>query len=213
VHDGAAEKEGCAMFRLLTVLAIISTTACATHVVRLSNAPVPDVQLKLAALSRVWVAGFATERKPEFDLNTETVRLVRMGLRTWSSAQVIDAEPLAIDSEQRLSDVPYWRRLGEEHGQPLIITGSVKLHMAPARVVHRGVRTLYAYSSGRVLDATVVVIDGRTGQTLSARALASRMRYGLGRFSSGLALYLQMMDGAMKDWLDSITAASNSTHQ
>jgi hypothetical protein len=213
VHSGAAEKEGCAMFRLLICLATVSTAACATHVVRASNAPRPEVQLKLAALSRVWVAGFATERKPEFDLNTETVRLLRMGLRTWSSAQVVDAEPLAIESEQRLSDVPYWRRMGEEHGQPLIITGSVKLHVAPARVVHRGVRTVYAYATGRVLDATVVVIDGRTGETLSARALASRMRYGMGRFSSGLALYLEMMDGAMSDWLDTITVASNSTHQ
>jgi len=136
--------------------------------------------------------------------------LLRWQLRTWSSAQVVEAEPLAIDSEHRLSDVPYWRRLGEEHGQPLIITGSVKLHVAPARVVHSGVRTTYAYATGRVLDATVVVIDGHTGETLSAHALASRMRYGVGRFSSGLALYFAMMDVAMGDWLDTITAASTS---
>ena len=193
---------------LLMLVATISMTACAARTVRSTDAPPPHVQLKLAELSRVWVAGFATERNPEFDLNTETVRLLRRQLRTWSSAQVVEAEPLAIDSEHRLSDVPYWRRLGEEHGQPLIITGSVKLHVAPARVVHSGVRTTYAYATGRVLDATVVVIDGHTGETLSAHALASRMRYGVGRFSSGLALYFAMMDVAMGDWLDTITAAS-----
>jgi len=195
---------------LLMLVATISMTACAARTVRSTDAPPPHVQLKLAELSRVWVAGFATERNPEFDLNTETVRLLRWQLRTWSSAQVVEAEPLAIDSEHRLSDVPYWRRLGEEHGQPLIITGSVKLHVAPARVVHSGVRTTYAYATGRVLDATVVVIDGHTGETLSAHALASRMRYGVGRFSSGLALYFAMMDVAMGDWLDTITAASTS---
>jgi hypothetical protein len=195
---------------LLMLVATISMTACAARTVRSTDAPPPHVQLKLAELSRVWVAGFATERNPEFDLNIETVRLLRAQLRTWSSAQVIEAEPLAIDSEHRLSDVPYWRRLGEEHGKPLIITGSVKLRVAPARVVHRGVRTTYAYATGRVLDATVVVIDGHTGETLSAHALASRMRYGVGRFSSGLALYFAMMDGAMGDWLDTITAASIS---
>jgi hypothetical protein len=195
---------------LLMLVATISMTACAARTVRSTDAPPPHVQLKLAELSRVWVAGFATERNPEFDLNTETVRLLRRQLRTWSSAQVVEAEPLAIDSEHRLSDVPYWRRLGEEHGQPLIITGSVKLHVAPARVVHSGVRTTYAYATGRVLDATVVVIDGHTGETLSAHALASRMRYGVGRFSSGLALYFAMMDVAMGDWLDTITAASTS---
>jgi hypothetical protein len=200
------------MHRLLFVtFATISTTACGPHVVRLPNAPPPALQMKLAGLPRIWVAGFATERNPEFDLNTETVRLLRAELRTWSSAQVLEVEPLAIDSEQRLTDVPYWRRQGVEHGQPLIITGSVRLRVAPARVVHRGVRTMYAYATGRVLDSTVVLIDGRTGERLSTHALASRMRYGVGRFSSGLALYLAMMEGAMGDWLETISAASNPT--
>lgn len=197
------------MHRLLLIsLTAISTTACAQHVVRAQTAPPADVQLRLASLSRVWVAGFATEKNAEIDLNTETVRLLRSELRTWSSGPVIEVEPLAIDSERRLSDVPYWRRLGEEHGEPLIVTGSVTLRVAPARVEHRGVRTVYAYATGRVLDATVVVIDGRTGETLSTNALPSRIRYGVGRFSAALPLYLQMMRGGMKDWLDTITAAS-----
>jgi hypothetical protein len=198
------------MFRLLLVLlAAFSPAACAPHVVRPTNAPPPALQLKLAGLPRVWVAGFATERNTEFDLNTETVRLVRAELRTWSSAPVLEIEPLAIDSEQRLADVGYWRRLGDEHGGPLIVTGSVKLHVAPARVEHRGARATYAYATGRVLDSTVVVIDGRTGERLSQQALASRMRYGVGRFSSALVLYAAMMRGAMGDWLETITAASN----
>jgi len=168
--------------------------------------------MKLASLPRIWVAGFATDKKPEFDLNTETVRLLRAELRTWSSAPVLEVEPLAIDSEQRLGDVPYWRRLGDEHGRPLIVTGSVKLRVAPARVVHRGARATYAYATGRVLDSTVVVIDGRTGERLSTQALASRMRYGMGRFGSPLVLYVGMMKGAMDDWLATITAASNPAH-
>jgi hypothetical protein len=200
------------MFRmLLVVLATISMAACAPRVVRPANAPPPAVQMRLAGLPRVWVAGFATDRNTEFDLNTETVRLLRSELRTWSSAPVLEVEPLAVDSEERLSDVPYWRRLGDEHGRPLIITGSLKLRVAPARVVHRGVRTMYAYATGRVLDSTVVVIDGRTGERLSSQALASRMRYGVGRFSSALALYVAMMQGAMGEWLETITAASNSS--
>ena len=198
------------MFRLLLVLlAVISPAACAPHVVRPANAPHPALQMKLAELPRIWVAGFATEKNPEFDLNTETVRLLRAELRTWSSAPVLEVEPLSIDSEQRLTDVPYWRKLGDEYGRPLIITGSVKLHVAPARVVQRGARTTYAYATGRVLDSTVVVIDGRTGERLSQQALASRMRYGVGRFSSALVLHAAMMHGAMGDWLEAITAASN----
>jgi hypothetical protein len=195
------------MSRMMMLLLAVSTATCAARVVRSPDAPPPHVQLKLGTLSRVWVAGFATERNPEFDLNAETVRLLRTELRTWSSAQVIEVEPLAIDSVQRLSDVPYWRRLGEEHGHPLIVSGSVKLLVAPARVVQRGARSTYSYATGRVLDATVAVIDGRTGEMLSVHALAPRTRYGVGRFSSSLALYFAMMHGAMGEWLDTITIA------
>jgi len=173
------------MFRLLLVsLATISTAACAPHVVRPPNAPPAALQMKLASLPRIWVA----------------------------SAPVLEVEPLAIDSEARLGDVPYWRRLGDEHGRPLIVTGSVKLRVAPARVVHRGARTTYAYATGRVLDSTVVVIDGGTGERLSTQALASRMRYGVGRFGAPLVLYVAMMEGAMGDWLETITTASHPAH-
>ena len=194
-------------FVTVIVLSIAAAACTAPHIARPQAAPTADVQLKLATLPRVWVAGFATDWKPEFDLNTETVRLVRAHLRTWSSAQVIEAEPLPVDSG-RLSDVAYWRTLGEEHRYPLIVTGSVKLHIAPARVVQRGVRSTYAYADGRVLDATVVLIDGRTGEVLSTDKLPSRMRYGVGRFSSALSLFLQMMNAGMGDWFTAIAHAA-----
>jgi len=199
-------------FVTITVLSIAAAACTAPHISRPQSAPPADVQLKLATLPRVWVAGFATDRKPEFDLNSETVRLVRAHLRTWSSAKVIEAEPLPIDSERRLSDVAYWRTLGEEHRHPLIVTGSVKLRIAPARVVQRGIRTAYAYADGRVLDVTVVLIDGRTGEVLSTDKLPRRMRYGVGRFSSTLSLFLQMMNAGMGDWFAAIThTASGGT--
>ena len=113
---------------------------------------------------------------------------------------VVDAEPLTLDTEQRFSDMTYWRRLGEEHGSPLIVTGSVRLLLAPPALVQHGPRTVYIPTAGRVLEATVVLIDGRTGTAVSTQKLPSRMRYGLGRFSSGLSLYLQLMDRAMPDW-------------
>ena len=198
------------MRRFLPALSVLLllTMACAPHV-RVAHAPAPEVQLRLANLSRIWVAGFVAprppERRPVFDLNIETVRLLRAQLRIWSAAQVVEAEPLAVDSEQRLSDVRYWQRLGEEHGWPLIVTGSLKLLIAPPKMAQRGRRTIYVPLAGRVLDATVVLIDGRTGQLLSIRKLPTRMRYGLGRFGSPLWLYLEMMDQAMPDWFKVIT--------
>jgi hypothetical protein len=193
---------------LLVSVLLLLTMACAPRV-RVAHAPTPEAQLRLAALPRIWVAGFVvarpSQRKPAFDLNTETVRLLRTQLRIWSTAQVVEAEPLVLDSEQRLSDVLYWRRLGEEHGWPLIVTGSLKLLIAPPKIEQRGRRTIYVPLAGRVLDATVVLIDGRTGDILSRHKLPSRMRYGLGRLGSPLWLYFEMMDQAMPDWFKAIT--------
>jgi hypothetical protein len=74
------------------------------------------VQLNAASLGRVWVAGFATTPSSELDVSAETVRLLRAERRRLSPGSIVEGQPLAIDSEQRLSNVSYWRRLGEEHG-------------------------------------------------------------------------------------------------
>ncbi len=198
---------------LLSLLSVL-TAACLSPSVRVSNAPSPQVQKKLANLSRVWVAGFVTastsEGKLEFDLNSETVRLLRIQLRTWSSAHVLEGEPLAIDTKQQLSDVAYWRKQGEEHGRPLIVTGSVKLYLAPPKLEQRGKRMLSYPLAGRILEATAVLIDGHTGEVLSTHKLPDRMQYGVGRFGSPLLLYSQMMDQALPDWFAAITATSTS---
>jgi len=167
------------------------------------------VQLELSGVSRIWVAGFVADSRDEVDVNAETVRLLRADLRTWSRAQVIDAEPVVIDTENRLMDDVYWRRLAEEHGWPLIVTGSVKLLLAPPAIVQRGKTTVYLPTAGRVLESTVVLIDGYSGRILWRRGLPSRIRYGMGRFSSGLALYYEMMDLAMPDWLAAIGSVSS----
>ena len=193
----------------LIALSCMVEVSCATRVIRPANTPSPQVQRGLAGLQRVWVAGFATDRAAEFDVNTETVRVLRTELRTWSPASIVEATPLALE-EPKLHDVPYWRRLGEEHGFPLIVTGTVKLHVAPARVVQRGARSGYAYATGRVLESTVVLIDGHTGKLLFSYRLPSRMRYGVGRFSSGFWLFMQMMHAAIDDWFQAITRASTA---
>jgi hypothetical protein len=190
---------------LVSVLSL-SAGACATRVLNTPHSLPAEVQLNLSRLPRVWVAGFATEGKPEFDVNAETVRLLRAHLRTWTSAPVVEAEPVAVDGEQRLSDVGYWQRLGEEHGWPLIVTGSVKLLMAPPKIEQIGRRSIYFPKAGRILEATVILIDGHSGQVVSTRTLPSRTRYGSGGFSSALSLFLQMMDQSMPDWLMTIRA-------
>jgi hypothetical protein len=198
------------MIRFVTALLFLASIAtaslgvgCSARVVRISRSLPAVVQKELAGVSRVWVAGFLTGGRSEIDLNTETVRLIRGDLRKWSRADVVDAEPLLLDGNDRLHDVEYWRRLGEEQGAPLIVTGSVKLLIAPAAMVQRGRRTMYL-PTGRVLESTVVLIDGQSGEVLATRKLPSRMRYSEGAVASSMALFYQMMDDARADWLGAI---------
>jgi hypothetical protein len=200
LHRAIAVMRCCASLTLIALL----LTACGGRVVRVPQAVPAYVQRGLASVSHVWVAGFVTSGRQDIDLNAESVRLVRKDLRAWSGARIVEAEPLQLRDEGAFQDVDYWRRLGEEHGEPLIVTGSVKLMLAPAQIVQRGKRTYYL-PTGRTLEATVVLIDGRTGEVRAERKLPSRMKYSEGVVTSGLALFYQMMDQARSDWLAAIS--------
>src|SRR5262245_32807595 len=201
-----AAMRGAAAFVLACSLA---AGGCATKVVRTAGSIPPAAQINLSKLPRVWVAGFVARGSNEIDLNAETVLLLRQQLRMVSSAAVIDAEPLALSSERDFTEVKRWRELGEEHGNPLIVTGSVALLLAPPAIVQRGPRTAYIPTAGRTLAATVVLIDGRTGEVVRTEPLPSRVRYGIGRFSSGPWLFFELMRRSLLDWLAAIARAGS----
>jgi hypothetical protein len=196
------------MIRLVVVSASLLICSCSSH--RASSViPSPAAQLSLAH-SRILVAGFVAGGRPEIDINQEAVRILREQLRSTGTITVIDAMPLVIDGEHQFGNRAFWQTVGEEHRQPLIVTGTITLLLAPPEIVQRGPRTSYFPLAGRILEATVVMIDGRTGQVLSTEKLPTRMRYGLGRFSSGLRLFHQLMNLGMRDWFDAIAGSSSA---
>ena len=194
--------------RLVIVAALCALTiACAPRVVRSTRFASQPVQQRLLALPRIWVAGFVANDNREVDLNPETVRLIRQALTMRSGASIVEAAPLTIDGQARFADAAFWRQRAEEHGFPLIVTGSLRLLLAPTKIEQRGKRTVYLARAGRVLDATVVIIDGPSGTVLSTQQLPRRMRYGDGRTASGLGLFFEMMEEGVHDWLTAISAA------
>jgi len=107
-------------------------------------------------------------------------------------------------------DAAYWRRQAEDRQARLVVTGVVRLLLAPAQLVQRGRRTAVLGQSGRTLDATVVVIDGRSGAVVTRQTLPPRTLYVNRDISSGLGLYLQMMDESRQDWLRAIVGSKDS---
>jgi len=198
-----------AAFVGLGVALIVSN--CGPRVHRAKASLPADVQIGLARVDDVWVAGFVAEAgKDKVDLNVETVRLVRQHLRRESRARVVEAEPLNLASQTVFSDHAYWRRQAEDRRARLVVTGIVRLLLAPAQLVQRGRRTAVLGQSGRTLDATVVVIDGRNGAVVARQTLPRRMLYATHDIASGLGLYFEMMEQSRQDWLRAIAGSSDA---
>lgn len=76
-----------------------------------------------------FLAGHMSDRGRDLDLNEETARLLRMTLRSKGGLDVIESHPLELrraksdaNTEDAIfTDVPFWKRLGEEYRQPLIL--------------------------------------------------------------------------------------------
>ena len=195
----------------VALVVVVLTSNCAPRVHRTRNSLPADVQIGMSRVDDVWVAGFISQPgRDKVDLNVETVRLIRQDLRRLSNARVVDAEPLNLADQAVFDDAAYWRRQAEDRRAGLVVTGIVRLLLAPAQVVQRGRRTTYLGQSGRTLDATVVVIDGRSGAIVARQALPRRMRYASDGIASGLALYFEMMEQARPDWLRAISARATA---
>ena len=157
---------------------------------------------------RVFVAGFVVSGSNAIDTNAETVRLLRSQLRSRSRLHVIENDPLELSGPDAASDVAYWRRVGEELQEPLIVTGaatfkpvsrarsslqvaelnsaSLRLREVPSRV--------YIQQSGYQLRLTVAFIDGRTGAMLRSDTMQEEVLYGSEQQVPALSGYFDLMN-------------------
>src|SRR5262245_45496591 len=128
------------------------TAACASYSEIPIETPIRPT-MDVSAFQRVLVAGFISGGTEDVDGNLETTRLLRSQLRTKSGLRVIDSDALPlmdVASEGRsagagsgpnasapkdekemdlysnvFANVEYWKKIGEEYQQPLIVTGTV----------------------------------------------------------------------------------------
>jgi hypothetical protein len=136
--------------RILSSLSVVLVaTACTNYFEIPIETPIRPT-LDVSAFQRVLVAGFVSGGTEDVDGNLETTRLLRSQLRTKSSLRVIDSDalplttvvaeaqgessgqPPVIKEEKDLeaysnlfANVDYWKKIGEEYQQPLIVTGTV----------------------------------------------------------------------------------------
>ena len=122
--------------------------------------------------------------------------------------------------EHVFANVEYWKRIGEEYQQPLIVTGTVLFTpLQRNQIVQREqevydsfgrrrvvpVRT-YQERKGFVLRPTFIFIDGRTGETLHTETFREEILYNASQQTPALSSYFELMDRLLPAFLNTLSA-------
>jgi hypothetical protein len=126
-----------------------------------------------------------------------------------------DLEPY----ERVFADVSFWKKIGEEFQQPLIITGTILFQpYSKAGVVQRereyydeyGRRhiepsRIYMERKGFVLMPKFFFIDGRTGTTLYSERFREEVLYNQNQNTPALSSYFELMDQIVPAFLGTLS--------
>jgi len=122
--------------------------------------------------------------------------------------------------EHIFADVEYWRALGEEYQNPLIVTGSVLFtpHQRSGYVTREQeaydsfgrrrvtpVRT-YTERRGFILRPKFVFIDGRTGATMYSESFREEILYNAQQNTPALSSYFELMDRLVPSFLTTLSS-------
>lgn len=127
-----------------------------------------------------------------------------------------DIEPY----ERLFANTAYWKAIGEEHQNPLIVTGTV-LFMPHTRsgFVSRdqeqydsfGRRRIvptraYTERKGFILRPKFVFIDGRTGATMHSESYREEVLYNAQQNTPALSSYFELMDRLVPNFLNALSS-------
>jgi hypothetical protein len=222
-------------------------TACTNYYEIPIETPIRP-KLDVSAFQRVLVAGFISGGTEDVDSNLETTRLLRSQLRTKSDLRVIDADvlplmevanegqntdtgvvgtPAPIKEEKDLepyerlfANVEYWKKIGEEFQQPLIVTGTIMFTPQQRNsIVQREVEEYDSFGRRRVtptrsyverkgfaLKPKFVFIDGRTGTVMHSERFAEEILYNANQTTPALSSYFELMDRLIPSFLNTLSS-------
>jgi hypothetical protein len=137
-----------------------------------------------------------------------------------------DAAPAKIRNAKDLekyqsifADVAFWKKIGEEYENPLIVTGTVLFTpQQTAGFVTRNVeqydqlgrrtvvpQRLYMERKGFTISPKFIFIDGRTGATLHTESLREEILYSSQQNTPALSSYFELMDKVIPVFLGTLS--------
>ncbi len=229
-----------------SVAAAALTAACASYSEIPIETPIRPT-MDVSAFQRVLVAGFISGGSEDVDGNLETTRLLRSQLRNKSGLRVIDTDSLPLlevanegrnasggapataapkdEKEMELysnvfANVEYWKKIGEEYQQPLIVTGTVLFtpHQRNSIVQREeevydsfGRRRVvpvrgYVERKGFALKPKFIFIDGRTGAVMHSQTASEEILYNANQATPALSSYFELMDRILPGFLSTLSS-------
>jgi hypothetical protein len=127
-----------------------------------------------------------------------------------------DLEPY----ERLFANTAYWKRIGEEYQNPLIVTGTVLFvpHSRAGYVQrdrdiydqfgrHRVIpERTYLERKGFILNPKFVFIDGRTGATMYSESYREEILYNAQQNTPALSSYFELMDRLVPNFLSALSS-------
>ena len=122
--------------------------------------------------------------------------------------------------EHVFANVEYWKKVGEEYQQPLIVTGTVLFTPQARNQVQQTEQEVYdnlgrrrtvplrrlVERKGFGLSGRFVFIDGRTGATLHSQTFVEQVLYDASRQTPALSSYFELMDRLIPNFLSTLSS-------
>lgn len=122
--------------------------------------------------------------------------------------------------ESLFANVEYWKKIGEEYQQPLIVTGTVLFTPTQRNsIVQREEEVLDSFGRRRVvpirqyqerkgytLRPQFIFIDGRTGTVMHSERYSEEVLYNANQTTPALSSYFELMDRLIPSFLSTLSS-------
>ena len=140
--------------------------------------------------------------------------------QTLALPQTIKEEKDLEPYERLFANTAYWKRIGEEFQNPLIVTGTVLFtNRSTSGFVQRDQETfdslgrrrvvptrMYMERKGFILRPKFVFIDGRTGATMYSESYREEILYNAQQNTPALSSYFELMDRLVPNFLSALSS-------
>lgn len=135
--------------------------------------------------------------------------------RAEGEEQISQDEWVDLEQDKILEDEEYWRQVGEEYQNPLIVTGKLRFGSESRsgfsnrdRYVRDSFNrpqlmrsNVYEERTGYTLAAEFYFVDGETGRTIHRERFTEEVIYGRDEQASALSSYFELMDRLIPNFL------------